>query len=82
MPDLACHKTTQVLDLIWSKLKVKPAEEEVIVVEPPETSKEEHHRLEELMFNKYKVKYLALLLSPLCVCKATGISTGLWADCV
>ena len=36
----------QLIDVIWSKLHVEPAEEEVILVEHDDVSPEDHKRME------------------------------------
>ena len=53
-----------------------PSEEEVILVEHSGTTPEEHRKMEILMFEKFKVRYLTFLPAALCVSQASGVPTG------
>ena len=63
--------------MIWKRLKVVPSEEEVLLIEHSGTTPEHRQRMEVLMFEKYKVKYLTFLISSQCVCQASGVTSGM-----
>ena len=48
----------------------------MILVEHSGTSPEEHKKMEVLMFEKFKVRYLTFLPAALCTSQAAGVPTG------